>query len=108
MISDEELSVMRRRIDCPIAWCDGSWLDHGVDGGEPETWFHQDSSGVALPHGMTLYRSQEAGGDVTLMLVNSAGGEVAQADCVRVLSEMLRDLAAAVDCSVIGSEPYGG
>ncbi|GAA1769733.1 hypothetical protein [Agromyces humatus] len=41
-ITDAEfLAMNHRRIDCPLSWCRGRYLDHGGDGAEPDAWVHE-------------------------------------------------------------------
>lgn len=48
-MSDAELrATLHRLIDCPIAWCEGRWLDHGGEGNGPETWLHE-APATSLP-----------------------------------------------------------
>ena len=83
-----------RRIDCPVAWCTGSWLDHGGDGAPPAAWVHSDD-GIALVHGAALYRSQIGTGAVEWDLI--IGGQVvAHGEHLVALAEKLSNVAGAV------------
>jgi hypothetical protein len=64
-----------RRIECPVAWCSGIWLEHGGDGSAPGHWVHDDADGIPLPHGAHLYRSQVGGGAIEWTLVVQGDGQ---------------------------------
>lgn len=44
MTHDADATLRRenheRRIDCPISWCTGRWIEHGGYGEEPDQWVH--------------------------------------------------------------------
>lgn len=109
-MSDEELrSLLSRRIDCPVPWCAGRWVDHGGEGQPPERWVHQDDDGFALPHGATLARDQEGAGPVTWSLYVEWDGTtsaVRNDTDLRRIAQVLRDLAASVEDVAALQEPY--
>lgn len=90
------LELLRRRIDCPVPWCGGLWIDHGGDGAEPEAWLHDETEGIDLPYGTAFYRSQQGAGPLTWSLV-VGGVVIARGSEPRRLAAMLRDVAAAVE-----------
>lgn len=56
-LTSGEREELARRIDCPVSWCEGRWLQHGGDGAPPHEWFHEERE-VALGHDAYLSRSQ--------------------------------------------------
>lgn len=87
-----------RRIDCPVSWCSGIWLEHGGDGASPDEWVHDDPKGIALPYGAHLYRSQMGAGPVEWSLTVDGDGQrvnlapASLTDYVKVF----REIAAAI------------
>lgn len=99
-ITDEERAELRRRIDCPLAWCEGRWLDHGGDGAPPATWLHDDGHGIDLPHGASLHRSRVGSGpDEWSLALQGAGGRfsIPPATGARQYAELLRDIADRIE-----------
>jgi hypothetical protein len=101
MLGDDEFRAqLRRRIDCPVEWCAGIWLDHGGEGQPPELWVHQDENGFALPNGASLWRDQEGSGPVTWLLYIEWDGTNCAVRCDTELGAMvarLREIASAID-----------
>lgn len=97
-----ELAELRRRIDCPVSWCEGRWFDHGGDGSDPDEWYHEDGDGIDLPHGAFLGRSRVGSGPVSwsLVLPGARGAHVdyrASSEDPGDLARQLRDMADAID-----------
>lgn len=101
MLDDDEFRAqLRRRIDCPVEWCAGIWLDHGGEGQPPEQWVHQDEFGFVLPHGATLFRDQEGSSPVSWLLHIEWEGTNCAVRCDTKLGAMaarLREIASAID-----------
>ena len=105
MIDDAELAAMRRdmrrRIACPVPWCDGRWLDHGGDGCAPDEWLHTDG-GIDLPHGASLLRSQIGASPVEWSLAidgDSGSMSVYQDTDPATFAHRLRQIADAIDAA---------
>lgn len=97
--SDAQMTEMlRRRIECPVHWCEGRWVDHGGDGSAPEDWEHSDE-GIRTAHGGVLFRSQLGTGQSEWSL--AVGGQVvASSSDLGRLSAQLRNIADDLDrCS---------
>lgn len=105
MMFEEELDSIRRRIDCPVEWCSGRWIEHGGDGAAPDEWVHSDDRGVELGCGATLLRDQLGAGPVTWMLHAEHDGQrfaFTTATSPGEIARTLRDLADRIDESVGG------
>lgn len=63
-LTPDERADLGRRIDCPVPWCEGRWLDHGGDGRPPEAWLHEEDIGIELGHQAVLSRSRVGAGAV--------------------------------------------
>ncbi|WP_404433152.1 hypothetical protein LG299_02345 [Microbacterium lacus] len=104
---DEIAAKIRRRIDCPVEWCAGAWLEHGGEGQPPEQWVHSDLHGFRLPHGATLSRDQEGSGPLTWLLhaewdgtslLVRHGTDLHQiAAELRAMADAINDVAALTD-----------
>lgn len=99
---------VHRRIDCPVAWCAGRWLQHGGDGAAPEDWVHDEEIAMLLPHGAQLTRSKVGAGPIEWSLLLPGDGDASfSLEPMRPASyaAWLRDIAAAIDASVsLGDE----
>lgn len=97
MIGDAELrAAMRRRIDCPLPWCSGTWLDHGGDGQPPSDWIHASEDPAPIGGGAGVIRQQDGGGAEAWSLI--VGPSIAaEADSRDALAAQLRSWAASVD-----------
>lgn len=96
---DDELAMLARRIDCPVPWCSGLWIDHGGDGADPGQWLHEDEHGTDLPHGAFLGRSQLGGGPVEWSLTMRGDGaqySMFSAGDPAEFAQILRDIADAI------------
>lgn len=96
---DDALRDIRRRIDCPVLWCSGRWLEHGGDGQGPEDWVHDDEQGYALPHGAELHRSQIGAGPVewTLNMRGEGASFTLELSTPAKYARRLRDIADEID-----------
>lgn len=90
------VEMLRRRIDCPVPWCGGLWIDHGGDGAEPDRWLHDEAEGIDLPHDTAFYRSQQGTGPMVWTLV-VGGAVIARGSNPGQLAAMLREVADAVE-----------
>jgi hypothetical protein len=94
-MNGDEATTMGHRIECPVEWCAGSWIDHGGDGAGPNEWLHSDD-GREIVHGAALYRSRRGTGEDVWEMI--AGGHVlARGRDLARLAVVLRDIAGAVD-----------
>lgn len=93
-ITPEEHAALVRRIDCPVTWCDGRWMDHGGDGAEPENWYH--AGDFALQHGARVGPHREGTGPIVWSFA-LARHEVMVTDDLREVVQMLRAVADEVE-----------
>jgi len=99
-LTDEDRQRLARRIDCPVPWCEGRWIDHGGDGSGPDDWEHEDGDGIALTPDARLGRWQVGASPVewSLYLDTDAGTvNLGTALDPRQLAERLRTIATAID-----------
>lgn len=84
----------RRAFDCPIEWCDGSWIDHGGMGHYPDLWEHY---GILheLPHGAFVQASSQGAGRAELTVAIDA--QLFDALPPHTASIILREIADAID-----------
>lgn len=96
MSDDEALERIERRIDCPLEWCHGAWLEHGGDGSDPDQWVHEAHAGIELGHGAALYRTREGAGPDQWSFI-WGGQSIAWGHEPARLARMLREVADAVE-----------
>lgn len=93
---------IHRRIDCPVSWCAGRWLQHGGDGAEPEDWVHDEETAILLPHGAQLTRSQVGAGPTewSLLMPGDGGASFSlEPMSPQAYAAWLRDIATAINAS---------
>lgn len=98
-LSGDWRAQLRRRIDCPVPWCDGRWLQHGGDGAAPDDWVHDEEYATTLPHGAHLSRSQVGAGPIEWSLaIEGDGGSVFSLAPMSPgdYAELLEQIAAAL------------
>ena len=98
-LTPDERAELERRIDCPVPWCDGSWLQHGGDGAPPEDWFHEERRGIDLGHDAWLSRSQEGAGPIVWSFAMDRHNITESTDPCQ-LAQMLRSIAAGIEASI--------
>jgi len=93
---EDARQAMARRIECPVAWCDGAWLDHGGQGAPPDEWVHTGADAIDLPGGASLSRWSEGAGPVVWSLFIGAQA-VADGTDLAAIAAQLRQIADAVE-----------
>lgn len=102
-LTPEEHAAIERRIDCPVPWCRGGWLEHGGDGLPPEQWLHEEDHGHDLGHDAWIGRSQQGAGPIEWSFVMDRHN-ITDAHDPHDLSAMLRSVADAID-AIAKQEP---
>lgn len=93
----ELVELQRKRITCPVAWCEGRALDHGADGAGPDVWLHEGTD-EPLHDVFTATRVREGSGpDRFSLSVDLPDSRDYDAAGLRDLADRLRAAADEVD-----------